>query len=489
MSEPAAATTVDVGGAAATAAARHRWLVLAVIGLAQLMVILDSTIVNIALPSAQRSLGFSTGSRQWIVTAYALAFGSLLLIGGRVGDLFGRKATFVIGLAGFGLASAAGGAAGGFDTLVTARALQGVFGALVAPSCLALLNTTFTDPRERGKAFGVYGAISGTGAAVGLLLGGLLTEYLSWRWCLYVNLVIAVPTLLGTALFIRGNERAAGRARLDLPGSLLVSAALFCLVYGFANAQSHSWSTPLTWGALLAGGVLLAVFAAWQTRAANPVLPLRILLDRDRGASFIALLISGAGLFGVSLFLTFYLQQNLAYSPVQAGLAFLPMNGGIMISAIGVGNALLPRLGPRVLVPAGMAVAAAGLALLTPLDAGSSYPLHILPPLFVMGLGIGLIFAPAMSLGTAGVAPQDAGAASASINVMQQVGGSLGIAVLSTLAASATAARLSGHRPTPALVADAALHGYATAYWWAAGFFAVGVVVTAALYRGRTATG
>ncbi|MET8680989.1 MFS transporter [Streptomyces sp. NPDC004647] len=489
MAEPTvdATDTTSGGGAAhdAPAASPHRWLILAVIGLAQLMVILDATIVNIALPSAQKDLGFSGDNRQWIVTAYALAFGSLLLIGGRIGDLFGRKATFVIGLSGFGLASALGGAAGDFGALVTARALQGVFGALVAPTCLALLNVTFTDARERAKAFGVYGAITGTGAAIGLLLGGVLTEYMSWRWCLYVNLAIAVPALIGTAVFIKGNQRAEQRGKLDLPGSFLVSVALFCIVYGFSNAETHSWSARSTWGLLAAGVLLLAAFAGWQTRAVNPVLPLRILLDRDRGASFIALLITGAGLFGVSLFLTYYLQQNLGYSPVLTGLAFLPMNGGIMITAIGAGSVLMPRVGPRAIVPAGMALAALGLVLLTTLDTNSSYATGIMPPLFVIGLGIGMVFAPAMSLGTAGVAPQDAGAASASINVMQQVGGSLGIALLSTIAASAAENYLDGRQPTADAVAQAGIESYATAYWWAAGFFAVGLVITALLYRRR----
>lgn len=486
-------STVDEAGAAGEAggpaprpaASARRWLVLAVIGLAQLMVILDVTIVNIALPSAQRDLGFSDDNRQWVITAYSLAFGSLLLIGGRVGDLFGHKATFVIGLSGFGLASAVGGAADSLEVLVAARALQGVFGALVAPACLALLNITFTDPRERARAFGVYGAITGAGAAIGLLLGGVLTEYLEWRWCLYVNLFIAVFALAGTFAYIRGNDRAEQRDRLDLLGSLLVTAALFCVVYGFANAQTHPWSSLPTWGFLAGGAVLLAAFALWQTRAANPVLPLRILLDRDRGASFAALLVSGAGLFGAPLFLTFYLQQDLGYSPIQTGLAFLPMNTGIMITAIGAGNALMPRFGPRVVVSAGMAVSALGLAFLTPLDAGSSYLTQILPPVFVMGLGIGLVLAPAMSLGTARVDPRDAGAASASINVMQQVGGSLSIALLSTVAAGAARDHLAGHRPTPELVAQAGIESYSAAYGWAAGFFAAGMVVTALLYRRR----
>src|SRR5690349_8804284 len=253
----------------------RRWAILAVLGIAQLMVVLDATIVNIALPSAQRDLGFSNDSRQWIVTAYALAFGSLLLLGGRIGDLFGRKRTFIAGLLGFAVASAIGGAAGSFGVLVASRALQGAFGALLAPAALSLLTTTFTDPSERAKAFGIFGAIAGGGAAIGLLLGGALTEYLSWRWCLYVNLAFAVVAAIGAAMLLR-RQPSTGRPRLDIPGVLTVSGAMFCIVFGFSNAATHSWHTPSTWGYLVAGGVLLIVFAVRQTRAPAPLLPLRV---------------------------------------------------------------------------------------------------------------------------------------------------------------------------------------------------------------------
>lgn len=271
----------------------HRWLILGVVGTAQLMVVLDATIVNIALPSAQQDLGFSDGNRQWVVTAYALAFGSLLLLGGRIADLVGRKVVFLAGLAGFALASALGGAATSFTMLVVARALQGVFGALLAPAALSLLTTTFTDPKERAKAFGVYGAIAGAGGAVGLLLGGVLTEYLDWRWCLYVNLIFAAVAMLGGARLLHGG-RPADRPKLDVPGTLLVSAGLFCIVYGFSNAETHAWSDVDTWGFLVVGAVLVAAFAWWQTRAEHPLLPLRVVLDRDRGASFLAMFISGS---------------------------------------------------------------------------------------------------------------------------------------------------------------------------------------------------
>ncbi|MEI5522785.1 MFS transporter [Streptomyces brasiliscabiei] len=464
----------------------HRWWILVVIGLAQLMVVLDATIVNIALPSAQRDLGFSDGDRQWVVTAYALAFGSLLLLGGRIADLFGRKMTFLVGLVGFAGMSALGGAATSFEMLIVARAGQGVFGALLAPAALSLLTVTFTDARERAKAFGVYGAIAGAGGAVGLLLGGVLTEYLDWRWTLYVNLVFAAAAFVGGMLLLQRTTRDK-TAKIDVPGALLVGGGLFCLVYGFSNAESHDWDSPRTWGFLLAGGVLLAVFTWWQTRAAHPLLPLRILLDRNRGASFVSVLIIGAAMFGVFLFLTYYLQQTLGYTPVKTGLAFLPMIAALMVTSTLATTSLVPRFGPKPVVPLGMGIAAAGMVWLTGLDLTSSYAGDILPPLIVAGLGMGLIMAPAMSLATEGVAAEDSGVASAAVNTMQQVGGSLGTALLNTLFSSAVTSYLDGRNPKdPTVLAQAGLEGYSTAYWWSAAFFVAGLVVSVLLYRRGT---
>ncbi|WEH34695.1 MFS transporter [Streptomyces sp. AM 4-1-1] len=466
----------------------HRWLVLGVVGLAQLMVVLDATIVNIALPSAQKDLGFNDGNRQWIVTAYALAFGSLLLFGGRIADLVGRKVVFLTGLVGFALASAVGGGAPSFEVLVAARALQGMFAALLAPAALSVLTTTFTVPRERGKAFGIYGAIAGTGGAVGLLLGGLLTEYLDWRWCLYVNLLFAVLAFVGGVRLLRSG-RPVDRPKLDVPGAVLVSVGLFCVVYGFSNAEQHSWSSPDTWIFLIAGAVLVAAFGWWQTRAAHPLLPPRVPLDRDRGASFIAMFISGAGMFGVFLFLTYYLQQSLLYSPIRTGLAFLPMVAVMVTMSVTTTNFMLPRLGPKPIVPVGMGIAGLGMAWMTRLDLNSTYPGHVLPPLLVLGFGLGLVFAPAINTATAGVATHDAGVASATVNTMQQVGGSIGTALLNTLATTAAANYLTGRRPTRAAVAQSQLESYSTAYWWSAAFFALGMLVTGALFRaGRPRT-
>ncbi|MER6266445.1 MFS transporter [Streptomyces sp900105755] len=484
MSEKTLTDDVRVGTEEAPpVASSKRWWILAVIAVAQLMVVLDATIVNIALPSAQADLGFSDGNRQWIVTAYALSFASLLLLGGRIADLFGRKTAFLIGVVGFAAVSALGGAANGFGMLVTARALQGAFGALLAPTALSLLNTTFTDARERARAFSVYGAIAGAGGAVGLLLGGVLTDTFDWRSTLYVNVAIAVVAFAGGMALLH-NHRDAGNAKLDVPGTVLVAAGLFSLVYGFSNAESHDWGSPLTWGFLIAGVAFLAAFAWWQTKSAHPLLPLGILTDRNRGASLLAVLISAGGMFGVFLFLTYYLQLNLGFSPTKTGAAFLPMIGGLMVTAQIGTQVLVPRLGPKVVVPLGFAVSAAGMAWLTGIGVGSSYVSAVLPQLIITGLGLGLVMPAAMQLGTGGVTADEAGVASATVNAMQQVGGSIGTALLNTLAASAATDYLAGKDATSKLVqAQATIESYTTAFWWSAGMFAVGAVIAFVLFR------
>jgi EmrB/QacA subfamily drug resistance transporter len=455
------------------------------------MVVLDATIVNIALPSAQQALRFSNIERQWVVTAYALAFGSLLLLGGRLTDLIGRKATFIAGLTGFAAASAAGGAAGSFGMLVAARACQGAFGALLAPAALSLLTTTFEGSRDRGKAFGVFGAIAGAGGGVGLLLGGLLTEYLNWRWCLYVNLVFAAIAGAGAVALLR-RQPTGRRPRLDVPGLVAEVGGMFGIVYGCSNAASDGWHAPATWGFLAAGVVLLVSFGYIETRARQPLLPLRIVLDRNRAAAYLSILVTGAGMFGIFLFLTYYLQETLRFSPVMAGVAFLPMVGAIIVSANLANIVLLPRIGPRWLVAPGMLAAAAGLAWLTRIGVHSSYAADVLPPLLLASAGLGFVMSPSMNTGTAGVASSDAGAASAMVNTGQQVGGSIGTSLLNTMAASAAASYLAGHlnprlmtggHPAPALAALAQVHSYTTAFWWAAGMFAGGSVLAALLFR------
>ena len=414
-------------------AANHamRWWILAVLGVAQLMVILDNTVVNIALPTAQHALGFSNADRQWVVTAYSLAFGSLLLLGGRIGDLFGRKRTLIIGLAGFAGASAIGGASVNFPMLVTARTVQGAFGALLAPSVLALLTTTFTDFRERGKAFAIYGGIAGAGGALGLLLGGILTSYASWRWTLYINLVFAAVATAG-ALFWLKNDKAADRDPLDLPGLLLVTSGLFCLVYGFSHAETTAWSNPFTIGFLVLGVILLAGFALLELRVPHPLLPPRVVQNRTRGGSMLAMLFASMGLFGVFLFLTYYLQEILKFSPVKTGsFAFLPMIAALAGMAQVSNRVLLPRLGPKVLVPTGLLMNAAALYLLHRVGLHSSYVSHVLPYLLLLGLGCRASLSRLHSAPAPwGSSPAMRAVGSATLNTSQQVGGSIGTALL-----------------------------------------------------------
>ena len=469
----------------------RRWWVLAIIGLAQVMVILDATVVNIALPDAQRALGFSDASRQWVVTAYALAFGGLLLLGGRLGDIFGRRNVFLVGLLGFGVFSALGGAASNFATLVTARAGQGVFGALLAPATLALLTVTFTDPKERTKAFGIFGAIAGGGGALGLILGGVLTQQLSWRYSLYVNLIIAIPALVG-GLMLLAKDRPATAPGHDIAGSLTVTGGLISLVYGFSNAETNGWTDPWTLIWIAAGVVLIAAFVAIERTAAHPLLPMRVLADRNRFSSLLSMLLVGVALFGVFLFLTYYLQTGLGYSPTMTGFAFLPMIAGLGIS-IQLGGQLLTRVGPRPIVPAGMVLAAIGMALLTRLDLTSSYATAVLPGLFVTGLGLGMIMAPSIQTAVSGLTNQDATVGSALVTTMQQIGGSIGIAIFSTLAASSATSYVTDHAAgatTPAaqaaVGAQAAIEGYATVYLWSGVVFAVGAVLAAVLLRSGT---
>jgi EmrB/QacA subfamily drug resistance transporter len=481
---------VDVmsGAVSVGSAGDRRWLILGVIGLAQLMVVLDLTVMNIALPSAQRALGFTIADRQWVVTAYTLAFGSLLLVGGRLADLAGRKVTFLTGLAGFAGVSAVGGASVNFAMLITARACQGAFAALLVPSALSLLTTTFTGQKDRARAFGTYGAIAGAGGAIGLLLGGALTQYLSWRWTLYVNLLFAGVAFTGGALLL-ARQRSPVKPRLDVPGALLVSGAVFCLVYGFSNAATHTWATPSTWGFLAAGVALFAGFAAWQGRAAHPLLPPRVVLDRNRGGAYASMLIGTAGLFGIFLFLTYYLQQTLGYSPLVTGAAFLPMSAGLIAAANLSTITLMPRFGPKPLIASGMLAASAGTAWLAQLGPHTGYATGVLGPLLLAGAGVGMIIAPAINTGTFGVPPQDAGVASATVSVGQMLGGSVGTSLLNTIFTTAVASYTAAHLAAAPLTGRQALtglalaHGYHTAFWWTAAIFAAGAAVSGTLLR------
>jgi EmrB/QacA subfamily drug resistance transporter len=461
-------------------ASDHRWLILVIVAIAQLMVVLDATIVNIALPSAQHALGFPNSDRQWVVTAYALAFGSLLLLGGRIGDMFSRKRVFIIGMIGFAASSALGGAALSFGMLVTARTLQGAFGAILAPAALGTLVSTFRDPRERGKAFGVFGSVAGGGGAVGLILGGVLTEYLNWRWTLYVNLVFAAIAVTGAAIYMR-SVKPDSRPRMDVAGTLLASSGLFAIVFGFSHAETAGWLAGLTIGSLVAGVVLLVGFVLAEQRVSHPLLPLRVILDRTRGGSYVSVGIAGIAVFGVFLFLTYYLQLVKGYSPVVSGLAFLPMIGCILVSSNVSSIVTLPRFGPRVLISSGMLLGAGAMAYLTQITVTSSYVGSVLPALLVLGLGFGMIISPAINTATAGVARRDSGVASALVNTMQQVGGSIGTAALSTIALTTTATYLAAHHSGALAPAIAAVHGYKLAFVTSAALFGVGVVLAVIL--------
>ncbi len=480
-----------IGGEISEQASNHkmRWWILAVLGIAQLMVILDNTIVNIALPTAQHALHFSNADRQWIVTAYSLAFGSLLLLGGRIGDMIGRKRALLIGLVGFAVASAIGGASTSFIMLVGARTVQGAFGALLAPSVLALLTTTFSDAGERGKAFGIYGAIAGAGGALGLLLGGILTSYVSWRYTLFVNLIFAAVAIVGALLWLK-NDRGTDHDPLDFPGLFMVTGGLFSLVYGFSHAETTSWRDTYTIGFLALGVVLLSSFAWFEnSRAKFPLLPMRVVLNRTRGGSMLAMLFASIGIFGVFLFLTYYLQGTLGWSPVKTGLGFLPMVGALAAMAQVANRAILPRFGPKVMVPIGMLMAAVALFGLHDVGLHTAYVSHVLPYIILLGLGFGLSLAPAFSTGTLGLTPDDAGVGSATLNTSQQVGGSIGTALLNTLAASAAATYLVGKVVTSATLKASALHSYTTAFLWASGIFVFGAVVAGlVLQKGNLAT-
>jgi EmrB/QacA subfamily drug resistance transporter len=458
----------------------RRWLILIVVAIAQLMVVLDSTIVNIALPSAQRALGFPNSDRQWVVTAYALAFGSLLLVGGRLGDMFSRERVFITGLIGFAVASAIGGASVSFTMLAGARALQGAFGALLAPSALGTLVSTFREPRERGRAFGVFGSVAAGGGAVGLILGGVLTQYLSWRWTLYVNLVFAAIAVAGAVAWIRPS-RPDARPRMDWPGAVLGCAGLFLIVFGCSRAETGGWTAPQTIGSLAAGVVLLAGFVVAEQRSSHPLLPLRVILDRTRGGSYVAVFISGVAIFATFLFLTYYLQVIKGESPLATGLLFLPMVGCILISSNLSSIVGLARLGPRVLIAIGMLLGCGGMAYLTRVTVTSSYASAVLPALLILGLGFGMIFAPAINTATFGVARRDSGVASALVNTMQQVGGSIGTSALSTIALSTAASYLISHHASPLAPAAAATHGYTVAFSVSAALLGLGFILAIVL--------
>ena len=453
-----------------------RWRTLFVVAIAQLMIVLDSSIMNIAIPSAKVELGISDANQQWVITAYTLAFGSLLLLGGRIGDYMGRKKIFLIGLAGFAAASALGGVASNEGMLYASRALQGVFAALLAPAALAIISVTFTVPKERAKAFGVIGAISGGGAAIGLILGGALTEYFSWRWCLGVNTPIAIFAAFLAVKFVK-ESKAQGDNSYDIPGVITATAGLFTLTYGFHEAALSGWSDPLTIGFLLTAVVLLLIFVLIEKRVKNPLMPLRVVTDRNRGGSYLGSLVVGAGLFSMFLFLGLYLQVILGYTPLRSGFAFLPFTFGIIIFA-GVASQLLPKFGPRALMVPGLIAASSGMLMLSRITPETSYATHVLPALLIMSSGMALVFIPLTSTALHAVSPHDTGVASATLNTSQQIGGSLGTALLNTVAATATATYATANAQLgEKLMPFAMTHGFTVAFKFSAALLFAGAVL------------
>jgi EmrB/QacA subfamily drug resistance transporter len=468
----------DRGSSAQVAADPRRWIVLGVVAICQLMIVLDASIVNIALPQAQHALHISTANRQWVITAYTLAFGGLLLLGGRIADYRGRKRIFVIGLIGFAVASSLGVLAPNAGVLFGARALQGAFAAVMAPAALSILAVTFTQAKERATAFGVFGGISGGGAAIGLIVGGVLTQYASWRWCLLVNTPIAIIAAI-VALRVVTESRAEGDAHFDLAGAGTVTLGLVSLVYGFTKADTAGWSAGSTIIFLAVAVALLVSFVVIEARTAHPLLPLRVVLERNRGGSFLVSFLVAGGLFGMFLFLTYYLQGTLHYSALRTGFAFLPFSAGIVAGAT-IASRLIGRAGPRNLMTFGLVISVLGLLWFARIGVAPAYLLHVLPAEIVVSVGIGIVFVTLSSTALLGVADHDAGVASALVNATQQVGGSLGTALLNTFAAAATATYLTSHVHA---IQASLVHGYHVAFYISAAVLAFGAVSSQILVR------
>jgi len=479
-------TTTSAGssGHNSTHVNRRPGLALVVISCAQLMVILDATIVNVALPTIRTSLGFSTANLEWLVTAYALTFGGLLLFGGRTGDLYGKRRMFMVGIAIFAVASLLGGFAQDQAWLIITRGLQGVGGAIMSPTALSLVAINFAEGHERNRAMGVYSAMSGAGGAIGLLLGGILTSYVSWRWIFFVNVPIAaVGLILAPRVLVEAPPKP---GRLDTPGAITATAGMLSLVYGLTHAADHSWGSVGTLVPLILAGVLLATFIGVELRADAPLMPLSIFESRNRSGVYAMMLFLGMAVFSMFFFLTLYLQNIHGYSAVRTGVAFLPMSFGIMFAAI-LTSRLLVRIGIRIPLIVGPLFALAGLAWLTQLSPGTGYG-FILAPLILLALGMGQCFVPLTVTAVAGVAPEEAGIASALVNTGQQVGGALGLAVLGTIAISsarhyASAAIHSGHAPTTALFNAAQVHGDSSAFVVAAIMMGVALLISVLVIR------
>ncbi|MFX0580446.1 MFS transporter [Nocardia nepalensis] len=461
-----------------------RWWALGVIALAQLMVVLDATIVTISLPFAQRDLDISDGNRQWMLTAYTLIFGGLLLLGGRLADYLGRRRVFIVGLVGFAGASAVAGLGQNGAELFAGRALQGAFAALLAPAALSLLSVTFTEAKERATAFGVFAGISAGGAALGLIAGGALTEYASWRWCLLVNTPIALIALLGALAFVVKDIPVPRTGGYDVPGAVTVTLGLIAIVYGFSRAAEDGWLAGSTLALLVVGVALLIAFVAIERRSSNPLLPLHIPGEINRGGAFLAALLIPIAMFAMFLFLSYYFQITLGYSSLKAGFAFLPFPAGIAISA-GVTSALLPKLGPRPLMVAGAVLGVLGLLWLAQLSFGDSYAASVLPAQLLIALGMGPLFVGMQTVALHQVEEADSGVASALLNAAQQVGGAVGTALLTTISVQTAKSYAEAHATIDNLMARASIHSYDVAFYVGAGFFLAAVPVIALMIRDK----
>jgi EmrB/QacA subfamily drug resistance transporter len=469
----------------------RRWWILGVLAIAQLMIVVDASIVNIALPSAQQALHISTADRQWVITAYTLTFGGLLLLGGRIADYMGRKRVLLLGLLGFVGASALGGLAPHASLLFAARALQGGFAALMAPAALSLLTVTFTEARERARAFGVWGTIAGGGLAIGLIMGGVLTEFASWRWTLLVNTPIALLAAFAAYRLIP-ESRVVGHTRYDIPGALTSTAGMIALVYGVTKASTDGWGSMTTLGLLAASVILLVAFVVIERFSSHPLLPLRVVTERNRGGSYLTTLLIGLGLLGTFLFLTYYLQQTLHYSALKTGLAFLPFSVGIVAGAA-ASSRLMLWLRPRIIMSVGLLMAIFGIFLFSRIGVHSSYWMLLFPAELVTAFGMGMVFVPVNNTALLGVAPADAGVASALINSTQQVGGSVGTALLNTIATTATVGYLAGHgaasRATATTISAATVHGFSVAFAVAGGILGLALLAVAIFINAPAGSG
>jgi EmrB/QacA subfamily drug resistance transporter len=470
--------------AARAARSSSPWLVLVLVALAQFMVILDATIVNVALPSIQRGLHFSSENLQWVVNAYTLAFGGFLLLGGRAADLFGRKRLFLAGIALFSAASLVNGLATSATMLIVGRALQGLGGALVAPAALSIITTTFADGRERTRALGVWSAVAVGGGAVGLLLGGILTDLVSWQWVFFVNVPVGAIALLLSMRYVPESRVTGGASRIDVWGAVTVTAGLLVAVYAIVNAQSAGWVSLQTFGLGAVAVALIAAFIAVEARHRHPLIRLGILRVRSLAGADSAMLLVASGMFSMFFFASLYVQDVLGYSPLRAGLAFLPVTAGIITGA-GLSQRLIRSVGVRAVGVAGMSLSAIGLVVLSRIPVAGSYGVDLLPGLIMMAVGMGLTFVPITLIATTNVDQRDAGLASGLLNTAQQVGGALGLAILATLSADRTGSILGGlgHAPAAAERASALVSGFQLAFLIAAGMIASGAVILGVVVR------